>query len=369
MTRGAWLDAAARSVRAWRTREPRKSRGEAARSTPGVVALLVGATWLAGAEPTPEPSRSKPAHEARLVMGTTAELWVDGLERPEPALDAAFARLDMVDASMSLWRESELRALNASGDAHVSTLLFETLRRALELAAASRGAFDPTVEPLLRARGAYGERTRQPGAKETRRLLERVGFERVQLDAATRRVRLTPGTALDLGGIAKGYAADLALEELRRAGARRALVDLGTSSQCVFGDELALDVAHPVDATQPPWARFTLRDACVGSSSTSQRGAHILDPRTGRPAAGVLGATVVAREGLEADALSTALFVLGPAQGLPLVARRGAEGFVLLRERGRSRLLATAGFAERHALEPATWVHVREDESVSGSRP
>lgn len=313
------------------------------------------------AAPAPTPSPAAPAHEMRLVMGSTAELWVDGLEHSAPALDAAFAALDAVEASMSLWKESELQALNRGGDARVSPLLFETLRRALDVAADSGGAFDPTVEPLLRARGAYGDAPRRPSESELRRLRERVGFGRVQLEAATRRVRLEPGTALDLGGIAKGYAADLALQELRRAGARRALVDLGTSSQCVFGDSLTLDVAHPLDPTQPTWARFTLRDACVGSSSTSQRGEHILDPRTGRAAAGgVLGATVVAAEGIEADALSTALFVLGPEAGLPLVARRGAHGFVLLLRRGRPLLLTTPGFAERYALEAENWVLVRE---------
>jgi thiamine biosynthesis lipoprotein len=311
--------------------------------------------------PTSAPSPAAPVHEMRLVMGTTAELWVDGLERPAPALDAAFAVLDAVDASMSLWKQSELAALNRSGDATVSPLLFETLRRALDVAADSGGAFDPTVEPLMRAYGAYGESARRPSEGETRRLLARVGFGRVRLDAATRRVRLEPGTALDLGGIAKGYAADLALRELRRAGALRTLVDLGTSSQCVFGDALTLDVAHPLDPAQPAWARFTLRDACVASSGASQRGEHILDPRNGRPpASGVLGATVVASEGAEADALSTALYVLGPEEGLRLLARRGAHGFVLMRRRGRSLMLTTPDFAERHALEAEVWVRLRE---------
>lgn len=320
----------------------------------------MGAALAAGDAPALTPLAQAPAHEMRLVMGTTAELWVDGVEPAAPALDAAFAVLDAVDASMSLWKESELRALNRSGDARVSPLLFETLRRALDVAADSGGAFDPTVEPLLRARGAYGESPRRPAGSELRRLLQRVGFGRVQLEAATRRVRLEHGTALDLGGIAKGYAADLALDELRRAGARRALVDLGTSSQCVFGDTLTLEVAHPLDPTQPAWATFTLRDACVASSSTSQRGEHILDPRSGRPAEGLLGATVVASEGAEADALSTALFVLGPEPGLRLLARRGAQGFVLLRRRGRSLMLTTPGFAEGYALDAGAWVSVRE---------
>lgn len=329
---------------------------------PLLPALLV-ALQLPGGAPQ---ARVAPAHEMRLVMGTTAEVWVDGLEPSAPALDAAFALLDAVDASMSLWKPSELVELNRRGQAVVSPLLFETLRLALDVAAASGGAFDPTVEPLARAYGAYGGRARRPGERETRRVLERVGFGRVHADGASRNVRLEPGTALDLGGIAKGHAADLALQSLRRAGARRALVDLGTSSQCVFGDALTLDVAHPVEAELPPWARFTVRDTCVASSGTAQRGAHIFDPRSGRPAEGVLAATVVAAAGAEADALSTALFVLGPEQGLSLLARRDAHGFVLLRRRGRSLIVTTVGFAERYALEAEDWVQLREQPGPTG---
>ncbi len=340
----------------------RRTRGALTEALQVLAAVLL-ATALAAqdAEPSPLPEAA-PVREMRLVMGTTAEVWAAGV--PAQALAAAFAELARVDASMSLWQpESELSLLNRGGEAVVSPLLFETLRRALEVAEASSGAFDPTVEPLLRARGAYDGRADALDAAPARRLLERVGFRRVTLDADTRRVRLLPGTALDLGGIAKGHAADLALRVLRQAGATRALVDLGASSQCVFGDPLTLELADPAEAERPNWGRITLRDACLSSSGTAQRGAHILDPRSGRVAKAVLGATVVAVDGAEADALSTALFVLGPEAGLRLVARRGAQGFVLLRERGRATLRATPGFVERHELETAPWLRVREDDA------
>lgn len=319
------------------------------------------AAWLAlQPTPTPAPSAAAPLREMRLVMGTTAEVWASGVA--EGALEAAFGELARVDGAASLWQpRSELALLNQAGEAVVSPLLFELLRKSLEVAQASGGAFDPTVEPLLRARGLYsGDAPRD--VRPERRLLARVGYERVNLDALTRRARLQPGTALDLGGIAKGYAADLALAALRQAGATRALVDLGSSSQCVFGDPLTLELADPAEAERPNWGRLTLRDACLSSSGTSRRGAHILDPRTGRAARAVLGATVVAATGAEADALSTALFVLGAEAGLRLVAQRGAAGFVLLRERGRAVLRATPGMRDRYELETAPWVRVRESE-------
>jgi len=302
-----------------------------------------------------------PAREVRLVMGGTAEVQVVGLADPRPALDAAFAALDSVDASMSLWKDSELTALNSSGRAQASPALFETLRVALEVAKDSGGAFDPTVEPLVRAGGGLGGARRSLGRNERRHLLARVGFARVALDPATREVRLEPGTRLDLGGVAKGYAVDLALAALRQAGATGGLVDLGRSSQGAFGWNLVVDVADPQQAQAPAWARFDLGGAALSSSGGDQRPEHILDPRSGLPARRLLATTVLAAAGAEADALSTAAFVLGQEHGLALLGKRGAEGLMLWRDaRGRRHMRTTPGFAARHGLATRADVEVHE---------
>jgi len=293
-------------------------------------------------------------------MGTTAEV-VAGMRGRDPkaALDAAFAALDLVDRRMSLWKESELQSLNRSGEAVVSPETAAVLAHALDVAEASGGAFDPTVEPLLRARGDYGAAPRAVGPEEERRLLAAVGWRRVHLDPKARRVGIESGTALDLGGIAKGYAADLALLALRRAGATSGVVDLGASSLAVFGEPLEAALRDPEDASRPPWGVFRVREASVSTSAADQKPGHILDPRTGRPASSVLAATVVARSGIEADALSTAVFVMGPVDGLALVARRGAAGLVLVREEGQAVVRTTPGFAETYALELVPGVEAR----------
>ena len=297
-----------------------------------------------------------PAREVRLVMGTAAEVRVAGVAEPSRALDAAFAALDRVDERLSLWRESELRALNRSGSAIASAELLAVLHAALDVAQASDGAFDPTVEPLVRAAGHLDEPARELTAAQRARLLASVGARHVHIQG--RRVLLDPGTRVDFGGIAKGYAVDLALAALRAAGATSGFVDLGGSSQAIFGETLQLSVRDPVDAEAPPWAKFELTGA-VGSSGGSERPGHILDPRTGRPARDVLAATVVAATAMEADALGTAVFVLGVPRGLALLARRGASGFVLLREGDVRVLRATPGFAVAHALRTAPGVEVR----------
>lgn len=325
-----------------------------------VLAALGGSVGAIRAHEQPAPEAT-PRREMRLLMGTTAEVWVGGAADGTQAIAAAFAALERVDRTLSLWQASNLTELNRTGQAREAPAeLLDCLRVALEVARASQGAFDPTLEPLLRARGAYGGPRSAPRGRARRALLARVGYTRVTLDVAARAVRLAPGTTLDLGGVAKGLAVDLALGALRAAGARRALVDLGSSSQGVWGDALTLSIADPQQADAPAWGHFTLRDAHVSSSSVAQRGEHILDPRTGSPARRALGATVVASNGAEADALSTAVFVLGPEAGLALLTQRGAAGFVLTRERGRPSLYATPGFVETFGLETPPWVRVRE---------
>src|SRR6266581_2203883 len=125
--------------------------------------------------------------EMRVVMGTTADVRVVGAADPTAALDGAFAALDEVNRTMSLWKESELAALNRAGGGRVSDGLFFVLEDALAIAALSGGAFDPTVEPLVRATGGLGGPHRRLSAPERTRLLARVGFRRVRRDPPGRR--------------------------------------------------------------------------------------------------------------------------------------------------------------------------------------
>ncbi len=293
-------------------------------------------------------------------MGAPAEVQVQGAPRPREAIAAAFDALQRVDDSMSLWKESELTRLNEDGRARVSADLLKVLVASLDVARASDGAFDPTVEPLVRATGGLGGPHRRLSTAERRSLLQRVGFSRVTVDVAASEVTLASGARLDLGGIAKGYAADQALEALRRAGATRALVDLGQSSIGAFGEPLEIAARDPGSVAAPPWGVFKVDEGGVSTSGGDQKPDHILDPRTGQPARGLLAATVVARDGMEADALSTAVYVLGAERGLRLLETRGAAGVVLVRTGGRRALLTTRGFAAAYALVAGAGVEVRE---------
>ena len=316
-------------------------------------------TWLALLSSLPVPAALPPAREVRLVMGTLADVRLSGLSDPSPALDAAFAALDVVDRRMSLWKDSELRRLNRRGWARCSPELLAVLEHALDVAADSDGAFDPTVEPLVRMAGYLGDapRSLSPSVRES--LRSHISWRHVHLDRRQGRVRLGEGAQVDLGGIAKGYAVDRALMALRAAGASEALVDLGGSSIAGYGAAIALDVRNPDGSELPSWASFVVVEGAVGSSGADERPGHILDPRSGLPADRVAGATVVASSAMEADALSTAVFVLGADEGLALLARRHAAGFVLLRENGRPVIRTTPGFAAAFRLVAAPGVLMR----------
>ena len=223
---------------------------------------------------------------------------------------------------------------------HVSADLARVLARAREVSAASGGAFDVTVGPLVkRWRRVRLQRT-LPTPKELAALRERVDWRAVAVDEAAGTVTIgKPGVRLDLGGIAKGYAADEAGRVLRDHGITRFLIDAG--GDLLAGDpppgeagwRIGLPDARDPDA--PPTAFLTLANAAVATSGDAYkftqidgvRYSHLVDTRTGLGLTDRSTVTVVAPSGMTADAFASAVSVLGPAAGIALLdCTDGAEG-------------------------------------------
>lgn len=252
------------------------------------------------------------------------------------AADAAFRRIDALDDTLSDWEpESELSRLssNAAGTwIPVSEDLGRILERAMAFASASGGAFDPTVGPLVKL-WREARRTRVlPDAGRLAAARAAAGWRRLELDTGRRAVRLlVPGMSLDLGGIAKGFAADEALRVLAAHGIDAALcaaagdVAAGAPPPGTAGWRVGIAPAFDPDA--PPERHLLLARAAVSTSGDAyqsveidgRRYSHIVDPRTGLGLTTRASVTVVAASGLEADALATAACVLGPDAGLALV--------------------------------------------------
>lgn len=305
------------------------------------------------------------------AMGTRFRivLYAEDAEQAERAAGAAFARVKELDRLLSDYRDdseaARVSAASGSGEfTAVSTDMWRVLALSQSFAELSDGAFDPTVGPVV----ALWRRARRQGeVPDEARLNEaraRVGWRQMELDAATRAARLLrAGMKLDFGGIAKGYALDAALDELARHGVDRALVD--------GGGDIAVRRAPPGRAgwavTVRPFsdesAELTLElvnesvatsgDAYQALELDGARHSHIVDPRTGRALTSRTSASVIASDGASADALATALCVLGPREGLELARRAAVDARVARELTDGVESLATAGFEARILSLPA----------------
>jgi thiamine biosynthesis lipoprotein len=254
-----------------------------------------------------------------------------------------------VDSLMSNWTDvSEVARINreaAKGEVGVHPEVAGVLAFAGRVHDESRGAFDITVEPLVRLWGFLGGGPRVPSQEQIDAALELVGYDKVDFDADTKTVRFArEGIRIDLGGIAKGYAADAAADVLREAGAADALVDLSGNMVAIGNaathDGWTVGVRDP-SGERPYVARIHLFDEAVATSgdyeqfvdSDGKRYGHILDPRTGWSASGLSSVTVVCPRAMTADAWATALFVLGPEAARRIAAGRDDLAVVLIEPR------------------------------------
>lgn len=301
------------------------------------------------ADPVAEPAAQQhiQRREAAL-MGTQFRITVSGATSAEvdAAAHAAFTEVARIEALMSEWRsDSEISAINQSAGASpvkVGPETFLVVQRAVELAELSGGAFDPTWAALKGLWDFQAQPPRLPATEEIEARLARTGWHKVKLDPKARTILLTePGMALGLGGIAKGYAIDRAAAILKQRGLTRFIVDGGgdlyVSGRKLSGQPWTLGVQNP----RKPGdllAALPLTDAAMVTSGDyerffvldGKRYHHIIDLRTGYPATRSRSVTVQAAEAMMADALSTAIFILGPVDGVALASKLpGVEAAVV----------------------------------------
>jgi thiamine biosynthesis lipoprotein len=256
------------------------------------------------------------------------------------AIDRAFGWFREVEARCSRFDEhSELMQLVARPGVpvRVSKTLFHTVRLALAVAEETGGAFDPTVGHAMASRGFSrhyhsGQTVRTPIAPDGA-----VSYRDVSVDAAEETIALRRPLVLDLGAVAKGLAIDLAANELRafKNFAIDAGGDLYLAGRGPGGGPWSVGIRHPREDRQLVDTLHVSDLAVCTSGDYERRGAgvdgghHILDPRTGASAAAAASVTVVAPTAVLADALATAAFVLGVADGLALLERQGVDGLIV----------------------------------------
>ena len=241
------------------------------------------------------------------------------------------------------------------------------IAEALAVTRLSDGAEDITVEPLVRLWGFLGGEPHVPAEADVRESFRRVGSDKLRYDPAARTLQFRArGVQIDLGGIAKGYAVDRAAQRLLDAGVRDALVDVSGNMRALGAPPGApawrIGIRDPRDR-MPYFARLDLSNAGVSTSGKYEQFVavdgrtygHIIDPRTGRPADGLLSVTVVSRDGLTSDAWDTGLFVLG-LDAARRKARERADIEVVLVASGQGgvdTVWVESSLADRFALLPS----------------
>jgi len=258
------------------------------------------------------------------------------------AVAAAFAELEAIEAVMSLyWPGSELCRLNRDAVLEKpDARLLEVLRFAAQVSEKSGGAFDVTVQPLWALKGTAAD-------AET---LARVDWKKLRIEE--QRIVLEKGMAVTLNGIAQGYAADAAMRALRAHGIEHALVDAGEFSARGTNakrDAWSIGIQHPRER-EAFAALARLENRCLATSGDYETAFaedfsqhHIVNPRTGRSPEELASVSVLAPDAMTADALSTALFVLGVERGQELLREFPATDALIITKNGRR--IATAGFA------------------------
>jgi len=297
-------------------------------------------------------------YESRPAMGTSFEiyLYAPNRERASELFEEAFDEIERVEAALSNYRSSsELSRINANAaDAPVITdpEVFALLARALDYSQRTNGAFDITVGKLMKAWGFFRGAGHYPSDEELAHARAQTGWQSVRLDNRTRSVYfLKRGIEFDLGGIGKGYALDRVAALLREGGVKVALISSGSSSIYAIGAPPGkagwpVRMFDPLDRTRT-LSIVSLKDQSLSTSGSYEKFfrlngrtyCHIMDPRTGRPIEGMLQTTVIAPEATDSDALSTAVFVMGPQQSARLLDKiAGAAAMFVTDKTGAARI-------------------------------
>ncbi len=288
-----------------------------------------------------------------------------------PLAQGALAEFARLDSLMSNWTTtSEVARLNrdaALGVTPVQEEVATVIDTSLRVWRESAGAFDITVEPLVRAWGFLGGRPHVPTPAAADSAFARVGSGRLRYDSAGRTLRFAdPGVRIDLGGIAKGYAVEVAARWLRARGVRDALVNI-SGNMAALGrppgaEAWRIGIRDPRDR-MPYFARLRISGEGISTSGKYEQFVavdgrtygHIIDPRTGRPAEGLISVTVVAPDAFASDTWDTPLFVLGLDAARRVAKSRDDLAAVLVAPGtgGVDTVWVERSLQDRFSLEPA----------------
>ena len=280
---------------------------------------------------TATPETSILTEVTRKAMATEFAILLppQSLESVELAV-TTLERLDEIEQTLTIYnQDSEVSQINRTANKNpvsTSTPTFRLVERALQWSQRTRGAFDITAGPLVKAWGFTDRSGRKPTSDEVESALAKVGYQHLQLDHTQQTIQFNlPEMSINLGGIGKGDALDQIADELRRGGLHDFLLHGGHSSVLAAGDQTAnsglgwaVGIAHPTKPNRRLAGVWLRNQALATSGSGKQffhhrgkRYGHVIDPRTGFPAGDLASLTVIMDSAADADACGTGLFVSG----------------------------------------------------------
>ena len=318
------------------------------------AALLSAAFLLTGCSGAPAQG---PETATFFAMDTAMDFTVYG---DAALLDEAETLIGSLEEQVSVTDEhSDIYAIDHTGSGSLSGNAAELMEQALELCRRTGGALDISVYPIVQAWGFTTGSYQVPDEETIQSLLPLVDYTQIQYDAATGVVTLPEGMEIDLGSVAKGYAGQLAAQMLREHGVQSALLNLGGNVQTVGakpdGSPWQIGIKDPQG--EDAMMVLSVEDQAVVTSGGYERYFeqdgqtywHIMDPSTGHPAdSGLLSVTIVGKQGIICDGLSTSLFVMGLEKAADLWAQSGDFEAVFVTASGE--VYITEGLRDRFAL-------------------
>ncbi len=279
----------------------------------------------------------------RFLMDTTVVIKAVGPDS-QNAVNEAFAEIERVENLFSRHKTtSDIARINQNAGqwVTVSREVFELAEKAIYYGQLSSGAFDVSIGRILDIWGFGNGLNQIPSEVEIDKAKQYVDFNQIELDTKNQRMRIPLGMVLDFGGIAKGYAVDMCRQILLNKSITSAMISAGGDIYAIgFKEEnipWRIGIQHPRKSTDI-LAIINLSDKAVVTSGDYERyfikeGArfhHIIDPGTGRPTEDLISVTIIANSATDADALSTAVFVLGQTKGAELIEKlKGVEGLIV----------------------------------------
>ena len=299
-------------------------------------------------------------------MGTVVEITLVGVDE-EAANKAAlqsFQEIKRIEHLMSPWIDSsDVTRINQSAGKEWGKVSPETLRvikKAKEISELSEGGFDISVGPLTQLWRMAREKGIPPPAEELKQKLGLVNFRNVMIDQEEKVFLKKRGMSIDLGGIAKGYAVDRAFEVLRTLGYKNLIVNAGGDLR-VGGSKLdqpwSIGIQDP-RSSEKIMATVTISDSAIATSGDyekffiyqGKRYHHIFNPKDGLPSDGCQSVTIICKEGMVADALATAVFVLGPEKGYVLCQKLKGVDCLIVNKEGK--IILAPGLKSRISFNP-----------------